>query len=83
MNYQYNLIHYGEDHETTIKTNDPRLLLDTLQGIVNMGDRVDVIDGFTGEVLCAQNCENPIMQEAFGLMVLGRLMERAGWAHEE
>ena len=82
MNYQYNLIHYGADHETIIKTNDPRLLLDTLQGIATTGDRVEVIDGFTGEILCAQNCEHPIMQEAFGLMVLGRLMERAGWVHE-
>lgn len=82
MNYQYNLIHYGADHETTIKTNDPRLLLDTLQGIATTGDRVEVIDGFTGEILCAQNCEHPIMQEAFWLMVLGRLMERAGWVHE-
>lgn len=77
--YQYEMTHYGADHETTIKTNDPRLLLDTLQGIATTGDHVEVINGYTGEILCAQNCGHPYMQDDFGLMVLGRLMERAGW----
>ena len=77
MTYQYILTHYTEDAETTIKTNDARLLLDILQKVVSVGNQVEVIDGFTGELLCAQNCADPYMQEAFGLMVLGRLMEQA------
>lgn len=64
---------YGADYELTIKTNDPRLLLDTL---VEIDCHVEVINGFTGELLCAQNCEQPYMQNDFGLMVLGRLMEK-------
>lgn len=73
--YQYEMTHYAENAEMTIKVNDIRFLIDTLLDTVEMGDHVDVIDGFTGELLCAQNCANPYMQEAFGLMVLGRLME--------
>ena len=77
--YQYEMTWYPDDNEMTMKTNDARLLLDTLQGVASMGDHVEVINGFTGEILCAQNCEHPIMQDDFGLMVLGRLMEKAGW----
>lgn len=77
MTYQYILTRYTNDCENIIKCNEPRLLLDSLLVIVATGDRVEVIDGFTGELLCAQNCADPYMQEAFGLMVLGRLMEQA------
>ena len=77
MTYQYNLTYYSNGNENIIRTNDPRCLLDTLQVIATKGLHVEVIDGFTGELLCAQNCEHPIMQEAFGLMVLGRLMEKS------
>ena len=74
--YQYEMTWYPEGNEMTMKTNDSRLLLDTLQGVTNMGDHVEVIDGFTGEVLCVMNHPNAYMQEAFGLMVLGRQMEK-------
>ena len=77
--YQYEMTWYPDNSENIIKCNEPRLLLDTLQTIAGKGIHVEVIDGFTGELLCAQNCEHPYMQEAFGLMVLGRLMEKAGW----
>ena len=74
--YQYVMTWYPDGNEMTMKTNDSRLLLDTLQGVTNMGDHVEVIDGFTGEVLCVMNHPNAYMQEAFRLMVLGRQMEK-------
>ena len=74
--YLYEMTHYAKNAEMTIKVNDARSLIDTLLDTVEMGDHVEVIDGFTGELLCAQNCADPYMQEAFGLMVLGRLAER-------
>ena len=75
--YQYEMTHYAENAEMTIRVNDVRFLIDTLLDTIEMGDRVEVIDGFTGEILCAQNCADPILQEAFGLMVLGRAMEKS------
>ena len=74
--YQYVMTWYPEGSENIIKCNEPRLLLDTLQTIVSKGVHVEVIDGFTGEVLCVMNHPNAYMQEAFGLMVLGRQMEK-------
>ena len=74
--YLYEMTHYAKNAEMTIKVNDVRFLIDTLLDAIEMGDYVEVIDGFTGELLCAQNCADPYMQEAFGLMVLGRLTER-------
>ena len=75
--YLYEMTHYAKDAERIIKVNDVRFLIDALLETVETGDRVEVIDGFTGELLCAQNCDNPIMQEEFGLMILGRQTERA------
>lgn len=74
--YLYELTWYPEGNEMTMKTNNARLLLNTLHGVITMGDKVEVIDGFTGELLCAQNCDNPYIQEGFSLMFLGSLMER-------
>lgn len=74
--YQYEMIWYPEGSENILKCNEPRLMLDTLQAITTAGVHVEVIDGFTGEVLCVMNHPNAYMQEAFGLMVLGRQMEK-------
>ena len=74
--YLYELTHYAKNAEMTVKANDARFIIDTLLSTVEMGDHVDVISGLTGEVLCAQNCDDPIMEEGFGLMVLGRLIEK-------
>ena len=74
--YQYEMTWYPDGSENIIKCNEPRPLLDTLQIIASKGIHVEVIDGFTGELLCAQNCADPYMQEAFWVMVLGRLMEK-------
>lgn len=74
--YQYEMTWYPEGNEMTMKTNDSRLLLDTLQGVTNMGDHVDVIDGFTGEVLCIMNHPDAFIKADFKLMMLGRQMEK-------
>lgn len=74
--YQYVMTRYTNDCENITKCNEPRLLLDSLQAIVATGDKVDVIDGYTGEVLCALNCPDPYIQEAFGLMMKGRMFEK-------
>ena len=42
-----------------------------LQEHVEKGAHVDVIDGLTGEVLCAQNCEDPYIQEDFAMLIVG------------
>jgi predicted RNA-binding protein with EMAP domain len=76
--YLYELTHFAGDNEIVIKTNDIRFLLDTMLGIAGMGDHIEVIDGFTGEVLAVMNHPEPYMQDAFSLMVLGRQMERLG-----
>lgn len=74
--YQYVMTWYPDNSENIIKCNEPRLLLDILQTIASEGIHVEVIDGFTGELLCVQNHPEPYMQDEFGLMVLGYLMER-------
>ena len=74
--YQYEMTWYPEGNEMTMKTNDSRLLLDTLQGVTNMGDHVEVIDGFTGEVLCIMNHPDAFMKADFKLKILGRQMEK-------
>lgn len=75
----YELTHFAGEDEIVIKTNDVRFLLDTLSGIVAMGDYVEVIDGLTGEVLIVMNNAEPYVQDAFGLMMLGRQVERLGF----
>lgn len=74
--YQYVMTWYPDGSENILKCDEPRLMLDTLQAITTAGVHVEVIDGFTGEVLCVMNHPNAYMQEAFGLMVLGRQMEK-------
>lgn len=74
--YQYNVCVYAPNAEWTCKTNDPRYAIQTMFEYVEQGFHVDVINGFTGEVLCIQNHPEPYMQEDFGLMVLGWMMEQ-------
>lgn len=74
--YQYEVNVYSPEFESTYKTNDPRMTIELLLDYVGRGYHVEVINGFTGEVLCVQNHPEPYMQDDFGLMVLGRLMER-------
>ena len=77
--FKYVMTMYSEDLEQEWRMNDPVVLLDTLQELSHTGNHIDVIDGFTGEVLCVLNHPNQFMQEEFSLMVLGRLMQKAGW----
>lgn len=71
----YNVIAHYEDATITCETNDIYVALTFL---LEHGDtQIEVIDGFTGEILCAMNCEDPILQDAFGLTLLGFMMEQA------
>ena len=74
--YQYVMTWYPDGSENILKCDEPRLMLDTLQEIVNAGVHVDVIDGFTGEVLCIMNHPDAFMKADFKLMMLGRQMEK-------
>ena len=77
----YNVIAHYEDATITCETNDIHVALTFL---LEHGDtQIEVIDGFTGEILCAQNCEDPILQDAFGLTLLGFLMKQAWGAVAE
>ena len=77
----YNVIAHYEDATITCETNDIHVALTFL--LEHGGTQIEVIDGFTGEILCAQNCEDPILQDAFGLTLLGFLMEQAWGAVAE
>lgn len=77
----YHVIAYYNDATITCETNDIHVALSFL---LEHGEvHVEVIDGFTGEILCAQNCADPYMQDAFGLTLLGFLMEQAWGAATE
>lgn len=77
----YNVIAYYEDANITCETNDIHVALTFL---LEHGDtHIEVINGFTGEILCAQNCADPILEDAFGLTLLGFLMEQAWGAVAE
>ena len=77
--FKYVMTMYSEDLEQEWRMNDPVVLLDTLQELSHTGNHIDVIDGFTGEVLCVLNHPNQFMQAEFSLMVLARVMQKAGW----
>lgn len=77
--FKYVMTMYSEGLEQEWRMNDPVVLLDALQELSHTGNHIDVIDGFTGELLCVLNHPNPFMQEEFALMALGRLMQKAGW----
>ena len=77
----YNVIAYYDDATITCETNDINVALTLL---LEHGDvHIEVIDGFTGKILCAQNCEDPILQDAFGLCLLGFMMKQAWGATVE
>lgn len=70
MNYAV-IAHYG-DTIFTCDTNDIHVVFTFL--LEHSDTKVEVIDTLTGEILCAQNCEKPILEEAFGLALLGLYM---------
>lgn len=65
------------DAELTLHTEHSETMFPFLMEHVEQGAHVDVIDGYTGEVLIAQGCENPYIQDDFSLMLLGWLMTQA------
>lgn len=66
-----------EDATLTCETWDAGAVLPFLLEHAEQGAPVDVIDGLTGEVLCAQNCENPYIQEDFATLILGWMAKEA------
>jgi hypothetical protein len=74
--FQYVVTLYTADFEQEVRTNDPRIAIQTALDFAGTGCHVDVINGFTGEVLVCANHPEPYMQEDFNLMVLGYLMEK-------
>ena len=77
----YNVIAYYDDATITCETNDINVALTFL--LEHSDVHIEVIDGFTGEILCAQNCEDPILQDAFGLCLLGFMVKQAWGATVE
>lgn len=78
-NFKYEVSAYynDRDYPMTCRTNEIDIMFAVLFEHVANGVWVEVIDGFTGELLCSQNHpEEPYMQDEFGLMVLGYLMEK-------
>ena len=73
----YNVAAYYDDATITCETNDINVALTFL--LEHSDVHIEVIDGFTGEILCAQNCEDPILEDAFGMCLLGFLVKQA-WA---
>jgi hypothetical protein len=55
-NYNYNVNAYGENDETTFRTNDVRDALDAFLKTGAQGIHCDLLDGYTGEVLAIVNC---------------------------
>lgn len=71
--FQYEVNVYEEDRVLSCKTNNPRT---ACQFMLDHADcYLDVINGFTGEVLAVMNYENAYCQEDFGLMLLGYMTE--------
>lgn len=71
----YNVIVYYDDATITCVTSNIHVVWTFLRG--HCDRPIEIIDGSTGEILCMLNCENPILQEGFGLSLLNFLMKQA------
>ena len=71
----YNVIVYYDDATITCVTSNIHVVQTFLRG--HYDRPIEVIDGSTGEILCMLNCENPILQEEFGLCLFDFLMKQA------
>jgi hypothetical protein len=79
-NYNYNVNAYGENDETTFRTNDVRDALDAFLKTGAQGIHCDLLDGHTGEVLAVVNCpdcEDYAIDEIM-LMIGGMLFDVLG-----
>lgn len=66
-----------EDATLTCETWDAGAVIPFLLEHAEQGAQVEAIDGLTGEVLCAQNCEDPYMQEDFAMLIVGWMAKEA------
>lgn len=66
-----------ENATLTCETWNADAVLPFLLEHVEQGAHIDVIDGLTGEVLCAQNCEDPYIQDDFALLIVGWMAKEA------
>lgn len=74
----YNVIASFENARVTVETNDVNVAIAEFMDKVECGVTVDLVDGFTGEVLAYANqfdCDEPNYCTAeMSLMILGWLM---------
>ena len=75
--YTYNIIANYDDCEIEVKTNSAETAICALLEHAENGVLVDVVNGFTGEVLATANHDEPYITEEWSLMVLGWLMKTA------
>ena len=75
--YTYNVTATYDDCEVEVKTNSADTAICALLEHAENGVPVDVVNGFTGEVLATANHDEPYITEEWSLMVLGWLMKTA------
>ena len=71
--YTYNIIANYDDCEIEVKTNSIETAICALLEHAESCAPVDVVNGFTGEVLATANHDEPYITEEWSLMVLGWL----------
>lgn len=74
---KYNVIATYDNAEITVKTNDLEVAINELMTRYDDDVPVDLIDGYTGEVLVSTNTEEPYATDEWNLILLGWLMRNA------
>ena len=72
--YAYYITATYADCEIEVKTNSADTAICALMEHAENGAPVDVIDGFTGEVLATANHDEPYITEEWSLMILGWML---------
>ena len=57
--YTYSVITYYENGKNTLETNDINVVLTALVDAAEAEIRFDVVDNYTGEILCHPDAEQP------------------------
>ena len=73
--YTYNITTFDETSEVEVKTNDIRHALHTLLEFAETGCETRVMDGYTGEIYVATNCDEPWCTDEWALMLTGFMCE--------
>ena len=74
---KYNVIATYDNAEITVKTNDLEVAINELMARYDDDIPVDLIDGYTGEVLVSTNTEEPYATDEWNLILLGWLLRNA------